>query len=65
MRWHSRPSPDPNPNPNQELHTVDWLDPPEPAALRQAVRELFLLGALDRDGGLAPLGAAMARLPIY
>ena len=28
------------------------------------VRELFLLGALDRDGGLTPLGAAMARLPI-
>ena len=28
------------------------------------MRELFLLGALDRDGGLTPLGAAMARLPI-
>ena len=28
------------------------------------MRELFLLGALDRDGGLTPLGAAMSRLPI-
>ena len=27
----------------KELHAVDWLDPPEPAALRQAVRALFLL----------------------
>ena len=27
----------------KELDAVDWLDPPEPAALRQAVRELFVL----------------------
>ena len=27
----------------KELDAVDWLDPPEPAALRQAVRALFLL----------------------
>ena len=27
----------------KELDAVDWLDPPQPAALRQAGRELFVL----------------------
>ena len=46
------------------LHSFDWLDPPDPTSLHQAVRQLFLLGALDRDGNLTQNGRAMAKLPI-
>lgn len=43
---------------------LDWLDPPEPEAVHAALRQLFLLGALDGRGELTAAGAAMAQLPL-
>jgi len=43
---------------------LDWLDPPEEKALHQALRQLFLLDAIDRDARLTPCGAEMAKLPL-
>ena len=47
-----------------DISSIDWLDPPDPIGLRRAVRQLYLLGALDASGGLTPLGTRMARLPL-
>ena len=47
-----------------EPQTIDWLDPPEEVALQQAMRSLFLLGALDADGSLTSTGETMSRLPV-
>ena len=35
-----------------DLASLEWLDPPEPAALRAAVRQLYLLDAIDESGSL-------------
>jgi HrpA-like RNA helicase len=37
----------------RHLQKLDWLDPPDSTSLRQAVRTLFLLGALDAEAGLS------------
>jgi len=47
-----------------DVASLEWLDPPEPLALRRALRLLFLLGALDVDGALTAHGRSMARLPL-
>ncbi|EOD26105.1 ATP-dependent RNA helicase [Emiliania huxleyi CCMP1516] len=48
----------------KEMGALDWLDPPEPEAVHAALRQLFLLGALDGRGELTAAGAAMAQLPL-
>jgi ATP-dependent RNA helicase DHX8/PRP22 len=48
----------------RDMLGLDWLDPPETNALRQAARQLFLLDAIDANGDLTPCGVTMARLPV-
>ena len=49
---------------HMRIHEIDWLDAPDIASLHQALRHLFLLGALDRIGQITADGRAMARLPL-
>ncbi|KAL2920381.1 hypothetical protein HK105_200454 [Polyrhizophydium stewartii] len=44
------------------LH-FDFLDPPDPALVVAASVHLYLLGAIDEDGRLTPLGAQIAEFP--
>jgi ATP-dependent helicase HrpB len=44
--------------------TLDWLDSPPPAALATARAELVVLGALETDGRLSPIGKSAAKLPL-
>ncbi len=43
--------------------TLEWMDPPPPAAWKAATDLLVRLGALDAAGRRTPVGDAMARLP--
>ena len=43
---------------------LPWLDPPPEASVAAARRALKALGALDTDGRITPLGAAIANLPM-
>jgi ATP-dependent RNA helicase HrpB len=45
--------------------TLDWLDPPPPAALHQARHLLMDLAALDREGRITDHGRKMANLPLH
>ena len=47
-----------------DVAAIEWLDPPSSASLRSAVRQLYLLGALDENGALTARGGTMARLPV-
>lgn len=44
--------------------SLSWLDPPPPAALAAAQRELAALGALDADGRITALGRRIRALPL-
>lgn len=44
--------------------SFDFLDPPEAATLSDALRQLYVLGALDDAGNITALGRRMARLPL-
>ncbi len=44
--------------------TLEWFDPPTPAAIRSAMALLEQLGA-ERAGRITPLGREMQRLPIH
>ncbi|KAK9801894.1 hypothetical protein WJX73_008521 [Symbiochloris irregularis] len=44
------------------LH-FDYMDAPKRGALEDALRHLYLLGALTREGAITPLGRLMAQLP--
>ncbi len=48
----------------REAGNLTWLDTPPPGKLKAATDMLVSLGALDDTGGLTPLGAEMARLPL-
>ncbi|KAK9832232.1 hypothetical protein WJX74_003796 [Apatococcus lobatus] len=47
-----------------DVISFDYLDPPQPEALEDALRQLFILDAIDSDGKVTPLGKEMARLPL-
>lgn len=47
------------------LGDADWFEPPPKAAWAAAEELLIGLGALERGGGLGPLGAKLASLPIH
>ena len=44
--------------------SLQWLDPPPEASLAGARKRLQDLAALDRDGGITPMGKALASLPM-
>ena len=44
---------------------LPWLDPPPPPALAEARRLLVLLGAIDRTGGVTPIGRRLGRLGLH
>jgi len=46
------------------LVNFDFMDPPAPASLLQALEELYALQALDQEGLLTRLGRKMADLPM-
>lgn len=48
----------------RDARTLAFLDPPPVPALAEAKALLVLLGALDPDGAVTPLGRRMARLPL-
>ena len=48
----------------RDLLSLEWLDPPDPLALRHAARHLYMLDALDAAGELTRDGTTMARLPL-
>uniref|UniRef100_A0A7S3DDH7 Helicase C-terminal domain-containing protein n=1 Tax=Palpitomonas bilix TaxID=652834 RepID=A0A7S3DDH7_9EUKA len=41
-----------------------FIDPPSPGAILDALRDLYLLGALDEDGHITELGKTMAKFPL-
>jgi ATP-dependent helicase HrpB len=44
---------------------LTWLDPPAPENVRQAQGLLTLLGALNEDQAITPIGLRMARIPLH
>lgn len=46
------------------VQDLDWLEPPEPAAVQAAEALLLRLGAVDGSGRLTETGRAMAELPL-
>lgn len=47
-----------------DLSSLELPDPPDPERVREAEETLRLLGALDPEGRLTPVGRRMARLPL-
>ncbi len=47
-----------------DVLSFDFLDPPTPGALADALRQLHVLDAIDADGAITPHGRAMAALPL-
>jgi ATP-dependent RNA helicase DHX8/PRP22 len=50
--------------PGLDVLSFDFLDPPAPGALGDALRQLHVLDAIDADGAITPHGRAMAALPL-
>ncbi|CAB4031681.1 probable ATP-dependent RNA helicase DHX40, partial [Paramuricea clavata] len=49
------------------IHDVirfDYIDPPEEKMVMEAVKQLYILGALDRDGGITAIGHNMVLFPL-
>ncbi|GAQ81335.1 ATP-dependent RNA helicase DHX8/PRP22 [Klebsormidium nitens] len=50
--------------PGLDVLHFEFLDPPPREALGDALRQLYLLDAIDADGDVTPLGRKMADLPL-
>jgi len=50
--------------PGLDVLAFDFMDPPAAGALVDALRQLFVLDAIDADGRITTLGRAMAALPL-
>lgn len=48
----------------QDLENINFMDPPDRAAVISAHHTLVLLGALDQKSAITPTGRAMAKLPL-
>lgn len=48
-----------------EPSELSWLEPPSAASIEAADRLLRMLGALDKNGRLTPVGSEMAGLPLH
>jgi ATP-dependent RNA helicase DHX8/PRP22 len=49
---------------NLDVLKFDFLDPPQKENLVDALRQLYVLDAIDSDGNITPLGKEMAILPL-
>ncbi|GMH34180.1 hypothetical protein BSKO_02014 [Bryopsis sp. KO-2023] len=49
---------------NIDVLGFNYLDPPEVAQLEDALRQLYVHGAIDADGKITELGLEMARFPV-
>ncbi|KAK9808882.1 hypothetical protein WJX72_005695 [[Myrmecia] bisecta] len=47
-----------------DVLAFDYVDPPEPAALEDALRQLYVLDAIDAGGCISPRGRQMVALPL-
>jgi ATP-dependent helicase HrpA len=47
-----------------EIEEFPFMDPPRPEAIRDGIKTLFELGALDEANQLTPLGKRLGRLPV-
>ncbi len=47
-----------------DVLSFEFLDAPAPAALSEALRQLYVLDAIDADGQLTQLGKKMAVMPL-
>ncbi|KAL6566555.1 hypothetical protein OROGR_002170 [Orobanche gracilis] len=50
--------------PDIDILKFDFLDPPSYEALEDALKQLYLIDAIDDDGSITSLGRAMAELPL-
>ncbi|KAK4423932.1 putative pre-splicing factor ATP-dependent RNA helicase DEAH4 [Sesamum alatum] len=50
--------------PDIDILNFDFLDPPSSEALEDALKQLYLIDAIDEDGSITSLGRTMAELPL-
>ncbi|GFP88362.1 ATP-dependent RNA helicase dhx8 [Phtheirospermum japonicum] len=50
--------------PDIDILKFDFLDPPSSEALEDAIKQLYLIDAIDEDGSITSLGRTMAGLPL-
>jgi len=48
----------------EDVLGFDFLDKPDESTLKHALRQLYLLDALDEDGRLRTLGHELAKFPV-
>eukprot|EP01117_Protostelium_nocturnum_P004795 TRINITY_DN1739_c0_g1_i1.p1 TRINITY_DN1739_c0_g1~~TRINITY_DN1739_c0_g1_i1.p1 ORF type:complete len:911 (+),score=370.56 TRINITY_DN1739_c0_g1_i1:84-2816(+) len=48
----------------KDILSFQFLDPPDPVLLIQAMKQLFFLGALDESGNLTSIGKKMSSFPL-
>lgn len=48
----------------RDIRRFPWFEPPDSDALDEAIERLRILGALDSDERITPLGDAISRLPL-
>eukprot|EP01119_Soliformovum_irregulare_P003637 TRINITY_DN1444_c0_g1_i6.p1 TRINITY_DN1444_c0_g1~~TRINITY_DN1444_c0_g1_i6.p1 ORF type:complete len:699 (-),score=229.14 TRINITY_DN1444_c0_g1_i6:119-2131(-) len=48
----------------QDVIGFDFLDPPDPFLLVQAMKHLLFLGAVDENGRITPMGTQMSSFPL-
>jgi len=47
-----------------DVMRFEFLDAPEPALIADALRQLYIIGAIDADGLVTPIGKEMSDLPL-
>nr|GME13159.1 probable pre-mRNA-splicing factor ATP-dependent RNA helicase DEAH4 isoform X2 [Ipomoea batatas] len=50
--------------PDMDILNFDFLDPPSVESLEDALRQLYLIDAIDENGSITSLGRTMAELPL-
>lgn len=50
--------------PDIDILSFDFLDPPSSESLQDALKQLYLIDAIDEDGSITSLGRTMAELPL-
>lgn len=50
--------------PDIDILKFDFLDPPSPESLEDALKQLYLIDAIDENGSVTSIGKTMAELPL-